>query len=134
MKILVPQKDLHPPPKTFLLLRILASLTINIMFFFFLLTDVVIWFYQEIYFGIQDIPRVKRSEYVVISRYKLEGLTLAQQWSCGYCEYANGIIRLLLAVANQTEIYSCAIRYPQRLPNQEYQSQFYDQATFERKG
>lgn len=132
--MLVPQKDLHARPKTFLPLRILAGLIVNSLFFFFLLTDTIIWLYQEIYFGIKDIPKLKRGDYVVINQRKLEGLMLGQKWSCGYCEYANGVIRLLLAVANQTEIYSCAIKYSQRFPNQEYQSKFYDPTLFEKKG
>ena len=128
--MLVPQKDLpsrHGPSFPF---RILATITITSMLPFFLAADFLIWFYQTIYFGINKIPKMKRSTYVVLERYKLGRLTVIQKWSCGYCEYANGIILWLKAVANQTEIYSCAIKYSHPLPGQEYQAKFYDQETF----
>ena len=133
MNLLVPQKHLHPKLKINFLLGIVASFTITFMFFFFVLADVVIWLYQAIYFSINEIPKIKRSTYVIIKRHRLEKLNWAQKWSCAYCEYANGIILWLKAVANQTEIYSCAIKHTHRLPGQEYRADFYEQSEFASK-
>ncbi len=126
MKIIVPRKDLQAPnvswPK-----RLILILTIYPIVLFFLFTDFLIWWYQTIYFGILDIPKLPRHKYIIMGRYKLPGLSRMQRLNCGYCEYANGVIQWLKAVANQTEIYSCAIKYATPLPGQEYQAGFYDQ-------
>jgi hypothetical protein len=97
-----------------------------------MVADLIVWLYQEIYFGVADIPKIRRSKYVMVTRHKLKNLSLVQRWSCGYCEYVNGVIAWMKAVANQTEIYSCAIKYSHSYPGQEYQSQFFEQEVFEK--
>ena len=133
MKMLVPQKELVEPSKRIFPLRIIAYLTINSMIFFVLWVDLVTWLYQLIYFTLADIPKIRRAEYVIITRHKLPKLTPIQRWSCGYCEYVNGVIAWMKAVANQTEIYSCAIKYTHETPGQEYQEKFYEPAEFAEK-
>lgn len=86
--------------------------------------DVYINVYQIIYFGIQGIPMVKRSDYLIIDRWKLSKLTGAQKMSCLYCEYANGMAAWFKAVANQTEAYSCAIKHKYPTRGQEHQHTF----------
>jgi hypothetical protein len=133
MKMLVPQEDLPPVRKKFFLLKLFANITITSMVLLVMVADAVVWLYQEIYFSVAEIPKVKRSKYVIVTRYKLKNLTLIQKWCCGYCEYVNGVIAWVKAIANQTEIYSCAIKYSHHYPGQEYQSKFYDQEMFNRK-
>ncbi|CAN5190072.1 hypothetical protein BH09PAT1_BH09PAT1_8530 [soil metagenome] len=130
---LIPQADLPPRPTTSLPLQVISMFTITSMLVFLILADVLIHIYQAIYFRINAIPQIKRNNYVKMGRYKLAKLTLMQKWSCAYCEYANGIILWLKAVANQTEIYSCAIKYSYPLPGQDYQTHFYEQNTFKIK-
>lgn len=130
MKILVPQHNVHPRRTTFLPFIILANVTITSMLFFIVLMDIVSWCYQEIYFSISGIPKIKRSTYVVMTRHTLQSLTLLQKWSCWYCEYTNGVITWMKALANQTETYSCAIKYSHGYPGLEYQENFYEQEPF----
>jgi hypothetical protein len=127
MKMLVPQKGLKANFNKNIFLRIIANATITSMIFFVVIADIVAWIYQEIYFGIAEIPKVPRRDFVVMTRHKLPGLTPIQRWSCWYCEYVNSVVAWIKALANQTEIYSCAIKYSHKHPGQEYQEKFYEQ-------
>jgi len=129
--MLVPQKGVSSNYRNSSLLRVIANIVINSMILLILSADVIVWLYQQIYFTIAGIPKIKRSEYIKISRHKLPGLTVIQKWSCWYCEYTNSVIAWVKAVANQTEIYSCAIKYSHEYPGQEYQQKFYSQKEFE---
>jgi hypothetical protein len=131
---LIPQQNLPTRKKKFFLLKPITRITITLMLPFFIMADIVAWFYQEIYFGLEDIPKIKRSNYIKVTRHRLKGLTPMQKWSCGYCEYANGVIAWIKAIVNQTEIYSCAIKYSHHYPGQEYQEKFYDQDAFKKNG
>lgn len=129
MNGLVPQRDIDFKDPI-LPLQIVANFTIVGVLIFIALADVVTWIYQEIFFSIHRIPKIPRSRYVQMKRHKLEKLNIIQKWSCGYCEYTNGVIAWTKAVANQTEVYCCAIKYTHHYPGQEYQENFYEPAEF----
>jgi hypothetical protein len=131
MEALVPQKNIASNGKRFFLLQFIANVVITSMVLFIVFADIVVWLYQEIYFTISLIPKIKREHYVVMTRQNLKKLSPIQKWSCWYCEYTNGVIAWMKAVANQTEIYSCAIKYSHQFPGQEYQENFYDQDEFD---
>ena len=133
MKILVPQKGLPQNNHISIPLRIIATITINLMIIPIIFADVSVWIYQEVYFGIMKIPKIPRSSYIKINRHTLPNLTWAQKWSCWYCEYSNSIFAWIKAVGNQTETYSCAIKYTYTYPGLEYQSEFHDPQEFETK-
>lgn len=65
--------------------------------------------YHRICFPLYGLPYVKRSEYIVIDRHKLQYLNWFQKIACVYCGYVNGIFRYASAIAGQTERYWCGI-------------------------
>lgn len=132
IEMLVPQENLPPGPQRNLFLQLIANLAINGVLFFVIMADIVAWCYQEIYFSIKEIPKIPRSKYVVMTRHNIAGLTPIQKWSCWYCEYVNGVMSWMKTLANQTEVYSCAIKYSHSYPGQEYQKEFFEQKEFEK--
>lgn len=90
-----------------------------------MIADISARIYQVVYFSIHDIPKIKRSDYVVLDRWKMKGLTLRQKINCWYCEYANGVANWLKALVTQTEIYSCAIKHQVVPKGQEKQQEAY---------
>jgi hypothetical protein len=73
--------------------------------------DVVVMAYQWACFPIYGIPRVKRSEYVVIDRHALSYLNVIEKLNCVYCGYFNGVMSYVREVAARTEQYWCPIRH-----------------------
>ncbi len=108
------------------LTMVIAAISIHTLLPLAFLCDIGAQLYQAVYFRLMEIPPIPRSKYVRMERHKLPGLSLLQRWSCWYCEYVNTLLVWLKEVANQTELYSCAIRYEYELPGQEYQKDFYD--------
>ena len=93
--------------------------------------DIFLWQFQNIYFRIYDIPILKRSQYIILDRYKLGKLSFWQRLNCLYCEYANGLVAFAKAVVNQMELYSCAIKHTHIPPGQEHQKVFFDRDKFQ---
>lgn len=81
----------------------------------FVLIDVFVSIYQFICFPIYQIPRVKRSEYLVFDRVKLKYLNWVERFNCLYCSYGNGIIAYVQEVAARTEQYWCPIKHAQKV-------------------
>jgi len=80
-----------------------------------LLMDVSLSIYQFISFKIYKIPTVKRSDYIVIDRHRLEYLNLLEKVNCFYCEYFNGLIAYVQEIAARTEQYWCPIKHARKL-------------------
>ncbi len=80
-----------------------------------LLLDLWATAYQFICFPVYGIPRVKRSEYVVMDRGKLAYLNGIEKLNCIYCEYVNGLIAYVQEIAGRTEQYWCPIKHALRL-------------------
>ncbi len=79
---------------------------------FLIISDILVEIYQTICFPIYRIPRVKRSEYILIfDRNKLQYLNMFEKVGCMYCGYANGLFLYLKEVAGQTEKYWCGIMH-----------------------
>lgn len=73
--------------------------------------DIIVWVYQTACFPIYKIPKVRRSEYVVIDRHRLRYLNLIERTHCAYCGYANGLVSYVREVAARTEQYWCPIKH-----------------------
>lgn len=133
--LLLPQQDVVVRQFSLLSLPLffISFFAINAMLIPIVFLDIACSLYQAIYFSIHKIPKLPRSDYVKVQRHLLPGLTLIQKWSCWYCEYTNGVLSWGLAVANQTEVYSCAIKYSHKSSNVEYQKSFYDPKEFLKK-
>ena len=81
----------------------------------FLLMDLFVTLYQYICFPIYRIPRVKRSDYVVLDRGELPYLNLVEKFNCFYCSYGTGVAAYVREVAARTEQYWCPIKHARRI-------------------
>lgn len=80
-----------------------------------LVLDLVVTLYQLICFPVYGIPRVKRSEHVVIDRHHLAYLNVIERLNCLYCSYFNGVMAYVGEVAGRTEQYWCPIKHAAQL-------------------
>lgn len=80
-----------------------------------LLLDVVVSLFQLTCFPVYNIPRVKRSDYVVIDRQHLKYLNVIEKVNCVYCGYFNGVIAYVQEIAARTEQYWCPIKHAHKL-------------------
>ena len=83
----------------------------------FVLLDLLVSIYQAICFPIYRIPKVKRSQYLVFDRLKLDYLNGIEKINCAYCTYGNGIIAYVQEVAARTEQYWCPIKHARKVQN-----------------
>jgi hypothetical protein len=67
--------------------------------------------YQRVCFPIYGVPRVRRSDYVVLDRHLLPYLNVLEKLNCLYCGYANGVIGYAREIASRTEQYFCPIKH-----------------------
>jgi hypothetical protein len=111
-------------------IEVLSALIIYSVFIPVVITDLWVSFYQFAYFGIHQIPKVDKRDYVVFDREHLNKLSWLQKVNCIYCEYVNGTAAWVKAVAAQTEIYSCAIKHWHPAKGQDHQENFYSYRSF----
>jgi GNAT superfamily N-acetyltransferase len=77
----------------------------------FAVLDIALSVYQAVCFRLYRIPRVRRSDYVVIDRHQLPYLNAMEKLNCVYCGYANGLIAYCREIAACTEQYWCPIKH-----------------------
>ncbi|NEW59736.1 hypothetical protein GSY74_00430, partial [Sulfurovum sp. bin170] len=77
--------------------------------------DLLITIYQWVCFPIYKIPKIKRSDYVVIGRYRLFYLDKVEKINCWYCEYFNGVIAYVREISARTEQFWCPIKHSKAL-------------------
>lgn len=80
-----------------------------------LLLDATVTIYQAICFPVYKIPKVKRSEYIVIDRHALRYLNPIEKINCMYCGYFNGVISYAQEIAARTEQYWCPIKHARKV-------------------
>lgn len=96
---------------------LLTILTVPVIWFCLfpsLFMDLVVSCYQAACFPIYGIPKVKRSDYIVLDRHQLSYLNLIEKINCFYCGYVNGLIAFIREVAARTEQYWCPIKHARR--------------------
>lgn len=101
------------------------------------LLDAAICLYQLVCFPVYGIPRVKRSDYVIMDRHKLRYLNWIEKLNCAYCSYFNGLLGFITEVAARTEQYWCPVRHarPMKAVHSRYRHFFgYGDAQAYRKG
>ena len=76
-----------------------------------LLADGWVSAYQAICFRAYRIPRVRRSDYIVLDRRKLAYLNGIEALNCVYCGYVNGLIAYVREIGSRTEQYWCPIKH-----------------------
>jgi len=79
-----------------------------------LFMDLVLNVYQIVCFPVYGIPKVRRSDYVVLDRHYLRYLNWIERMNCIYCGYFNGIIGFSREVAARTEQYWCPIKHARK--------------------
>jgi hypothetical protein len=77
----------------------------------FILLDVAITLYQQVCFRAYGIPRVPRSDFIVIDRHYLAYLNIIEKMNCMFCGYANGLIAYTREIASRTEQFWCPIKH-----------------------
>ncbi|MFZ5798336.1 MAG: hypothetical protein C4563_03990 [Desulfobulbus sp.] len=73
--------------------------------------DLVLSLYHAVCFPVYGIPKVRRSDYIVIDRHSLSYLNLIEKINCVYCGYFNGLIAYVQEIAARTEQYWCPIKH-----------------------
>jgi len=79
-----------------------------------LLIDGYVYLYQWICFPAYGIPRVKRSDFLIMDRRHLPYLNGLEKLNCFYCSYFNGMIAYVQEVAARTEQHWCPIKHARR--------------------
>lgn len=79
------------------------------------LMDMMVSAYQAICFPVYGIPKVKRSEYIVLDRQYLRYLNAIEKLNCVYCGYFNGLIAFVREVAARTEQHWCPIKHARKV-------------------
>lgn len=80
----------------------------------FSMLDLFVSVYQFVCFPVYRIPKVHRSEYVVIDRQTLAYLNVIEKVNCVYCGYCNGVLAFAREVAGRTEQYWCPIKHAKK--------------------
>jgi len=80
-----------------------------------IITDIFVTIYQAVCFPIYKIPKVKRSDYIIIDRYNLFYLDKVERLNCLYCEYFNGLVAYVREIAGRTEQFWCPIKHSRPL-------------------
>ena len=97
--------------------RPLAILTMPVIWFCLIpaaLMDMTITIYQAICFPVYGIPKVRRSDYVVIDRHNLSYLNIFEKINCMYCSYFNGLMGYGREMAARTEQHWCPIKHARK--------------------
>jgi hypothetical protein len=79
------------------------------------LIDISLSIYQAICFRLYEIPRVNRSDYIVIDRHHLAYLNIIEKLNCIYCGYGNGVISYAREIISRTEQYWCPIKHARKV-------------------
>lgn len=87
--------------------------------------DVVISVYQALCFGIYGIPKVRRSDYLLLDRHRLAYLNVLEKLNCEYCAYGNGIFAYATEIAARTEQYWCPIKHALRTKSMHSRYRFF---------
>lgn len=93
------------------LMTILSAPLIYAMIIPLVILDASTIVFQQICFRLYGIPRVQRSDYLIIDRHHLAYLNFIEAANCVYCGYANGLIAFVREVASRLEQYWCPIKH-----------------------
>ncbi len=93
------------------LLTLLSAPAIYMMILPALLLDLCLFVYQAICFPVYGIPKVRRSDHIVLDRHYLKYLNFIERLNCDYCSYFNGLSSYAAEIAARTEQYWCPIKH-----------------------
>jgi hypothetical protein len=73
--------------------------------------DLCVSLYQTVCFPVYGIAKVRRRDYFVFDRHRLNYLNGFDKLHCTYCAYANGLLAYTGEIAALTEEYFCPIKH-----------------------
>lgn len=79
------------------------------------LMDVSLRLFQWVCFPVYGIPKVHRSEYVVMDRHYLAYLNPIEKMNCYYCGYFNGVVAYAREIGARAEQYWCPIKHARKM-------------------
>ena len=79
------------------------------------ITDIFITLYQVTCFPIYGIKKVRRKDYIVYDRQKLNYLNFIEKFHCTYCAYGSGMIAYVSEIVARTEQYFCPIKHARKI-------------------
>ena len=91
----------------------------------FVFLDLVVSIYQALCFGVYGIPKVRRSDYLLLDRHRLAYLNFLEKLNCEYCAYGNGVLAYVSEVAARTEQYWCPIKHALRMKSMHGRYRFF---------
>ena len=88
----------------------------------FVFLDLVLAVYQAICFPLYRIPRVSRSDHIIIDRHQLAYLNVIEKFNCIYCGYVGGLVAYTRQIVLRTEMYWCPIKHARKVldPHRQY--------------
>lgn len=87
--------------------------------------DLAMMIYQSLCFPVYGIPKVKRRDYILLDRHRLDYLNWAEKLNCQYCGYANGVLACASEVAARTEQFWCPIKHALRMKSMHSRHRFF---------
>jgi hypothetical protein len=87
-----------------------------------LLLDLFVTIYQAVCFPLYRIPKVTRSNYIVVDRHQLGYLNVIEKLNCIYCGYGDGLLAYTRQILSRTEMYWCPIKHARKVldPHRRY--------------
>ena len=87
-----------------------------------LLLDLLVTIYQAACFPLYRIPKVPRSNYIVIDRHHLGYLNIIEKVNCMYCGYGDGLLAYTRQILSLTEMYWCPVKHARKMldPHRRY--------------
>jgi hypothetical protein len=80
-----------------------------------LILDLSVTLYQAFCFPIYRIAKVRRADYIVLDRHRLEYLNAFEKFHCNYCGYASGLVAYVFEILSRTEQYFCPIKHARKI-------------------
>lgn len=80
-----------------------------------ILMDLTLTLYQFVCFPVYGIPKVRRSDFIVLDRHNLSYLNFIEKMNCMYCGYFNGVMGYVREIAARTEQHWCPIKHARRV-------------------
>jgi len=104
------------------ILSVLSAPFVYAMIIPFVLLDLSVSIYQAVCFRLWQLPRFKRSDYIIIDRHLLGYLNGIEKLNCIFCGYVNGVIAFTRDVSGRTEEYWCPIKHARSMqsPHRDY--------------
>jgi len=77
--------------------------------------DFALTVFQAACFPLYRVPAVKRSDYILLDRFRLSYLNSLEKLNCVYCAYAAGVLAYAREIAARTEQYWCPIKHARKV-------------------